>query len=137
MRKLYQKLRFLRFREGNISPLGTLEEKIMELLWRKNKPLSVKDIHQELGKKFAYTTLLTITTRLYYKRLLKREKIGKAYYYSPQISKEEFQKQILKSLAHFILRESILPSSSFFQGILEEMSKEEKELLKKLIDEKL
>ena len=136
MRKFHQKLRFLRFREGNISPLGTLEEKIMEVLWRKNTPLSVKEIHQELGKKHAYTTLLTITTRLYYKGLLKREKIGKAYSYSPKFSKEEFQQEILKSLVHFLLRESCL-ASSFFQGIVEEITPEEKEFLKKLIHEKL
>lgn len=63
----------------------------MEVLWgRKN--VSVREIHQEIAKteELAYTTVMTITDRLYKKGLLSRNKEGKSYRYTPKNSRESF-----------------------------------------------
>jgi len=71
--------------------LGHREACIMEVLWgRKN--VSVREIHQEIAKteELAYTTVMTITDRLYKKGLLSRNKEGKSYRYTPKNSRESF-----------------------------------------------
>ena len=78
-------------RKGIRQVLGDLEADIMELLW-KDSPLSVREVHEQLAKKrpIAYTTVMTVMTRLAEKGLLEREPRGRAYLYVPSQSREEF-----------------------------------------------
>ncbi len=78
-------------RKGIRQVLGDLEADIMELLW-KSSPASVREIHGKLAKKrsIAYTTVMTVMSRLAEKGLLRREHHGRAYLYSPTQSREEF-----------------------------------------------
>ena len=58
--------------------LGELESEIMEIIWRQKDTVSVKDITEVLGKKrqIAYTTVMTIMTRLANKGVLVRHLNG-------------------------------------------------------------
>ena len=78
-------------RKGIRQVLGDLEADIMELLWR-DSPVSVRDVHERLAKKrsIAYTTVMTVMSRLAEKGLLQREQHGRAYLYVPVQSREEF-----------------------------------------------
>lgn len=64
--------------------LGPLELEVMFVLWqrRKAKVSEVLDVLKP-KKRFAYTTIMTVMDKLHKKGFLKREKIGKAYCYSP------------------------------------------------------
>ncbi len=78
------------------SSLGTLEEEIMQIIW-KEPSASVRLVFEKIKKKreIAYTTVMTIMSRLHGKGVLKREqKEGGAYIYSPAQSKEKFLEQI-------------------------------------------
>jgi len=79
--------------------LGPLEQKIMECIWV-HKEKSVHEVHSCLSKKceIAYTTVMTIMTRLVVKKLLKRKKIGKAFIYTAKISKAETAKNVVGNI---------------------------------------
>lgn len=97
--------------------LGDLEKEIMEIIWQKKDPVTVRFVFEKLSKnrKVAYTTVMTIMSRLTEKEILKRVVLGKAYIYQPIYSKDKFlsrvSRQIIKSfissygdnaIAHFV-----------------------------------
>jgi predicted transcriptional regulator len=63
-------------------PAGALEAEIVAALWAAGAPLTPKAVQEELGGKLAYTTVMTALTRLYEKRVVSREKHGRAYAYT-------------------------------------------------------
>lgn len=78
--------------------LGPLEQKVMECVWKKGR-VRVREVYACLKKsrrKVAYTTVMTVMTRLVNKGFLTRRREGKAYIYSPQKSKEETAKNAVK-----------------------------------------
>lgn len=78
--------------------LGPLEEKILFLVKKKSSP---RDVLKKIkGKKYAYTTVMTVMNRLYKKGFLKREKIKKTYYYSPVVNLKKISKLSLINLIH-------------------------------------
>lgn len=83
--------------------LGSLEQKIMNILWESENSLKPAEVLQQLGNHIAYTTVLTVLTRMYDKQLLKRKRAGKAYVYSPSETKQNFAHQRLHSLFHRVL----------------------------------
>ncbi len=76
--------------------LGPLEQEVMDCVWR-DEAVSVRDVHSCLKKtrKIAYTTVMTIMTRLTDKGLLKRKIRGKAFIYSPKKTKEQTAKSMI------------------------------------------
>jgi predicted transcriptional regulator len=72
--------------------LGELEASVLEVLWLSAEPKSVRDVHRALGTKrdLAYTTVLTVLDRLHDKRLVVRQREGKAFLYEPRLTREEF-----------------------------------------------
>ncbi|GIK83687.1 MAG: penicillinase repressor [Patescibacteria group bacterium] len=71
--------------------LGPLEHQIMDIVW-KQKKATVYSVVEELcqEKKLAYTTVMTVMSRLTKKGVLSREKKGKTFYYHPRLGKEKF-----------------------------------------------
>ncbi len=84
--------------------LGPLEQEIMGCLW-KEKNVSVSDVHKCLQKKrkIAYTTIMTIMTRLTEKGFLTRKMKGKAYVYSPKKTKEQTAKGVIKKIVNSLV----------------------------------
>ncbi len=125
----------LKFKRNKPSPFGDLEEKVMEVLWKKGSA-TVSEVKKALKDKFAHTTIMTILDRLYKKGILKREKEGKGYRYYTIISKEEFEKMVAKKVVKDITKTNPSLAIAAFEGIVENLSKEDIEKLKKLIEEK-
>lgn len=75
------------------SPLhGDLQIALMHILWRTGRA-TVEDSRRELPARFrrgAYTTVQTVLNRLAERGLVKREKVGKAFYYEPTISEADY-----------------------------------------------
>ena len=84
--------------------LGPLEQEIMGCLW-KEKNVSVSDVHKCLQKKrkIAYTTIMTIMTRLTEKGFFTRKMKGKAYVYSPKKTKEQTAKGVIKKIVNSLV----------------------------------
>ncbi len=70
-------------------PLGPLEVAVMELLWTHGES-NVREVVDRLDRPLAYTTIMTTLDRLYKKRLLQRQKVDRAFYYAPTLTREEW-----------------------------------------------
>jgi predicted transcriptional regulator len=70
--------------------LGKLERQVLDEAWGRGE-VSVRDIYLTFEERIAYTTLMTTLDRLYKKRLLERRKDGRAFLYSPAVTREEFE----------------------------------------------
>src|SRR5688500_8623715 len=74
--------------------LGSLERTVLDALSRATDPLSVREVHGRLSKMdLAYTTVLTVLDRLHEKGVVRREKRGRAFYYDPVVTAEEWRGQ--------------------------------------------
>jgi len=127
----------LKFKQNKPSPFGDLEEKVMDAVWKLGNA-TVSETREYLGKdKFAHTTIMTILDRLYKKGILTRKKEGKGYRYYPLMTKEEFEKAVAKKVISDMVKSNPSLALPAFEGVIEELSAEEIEKLKKLIEEKV
>ena len=79
--------------------LGALEAEVMDFVWRRGDWVGVNDILTVLhGQRRAYTTIMTIVTRLCDKGLLQRQRRGRGFVYRPALSKEELAAQSLRDV---------------------------------------
>jgi predicted transcriptional regulator len=74
-------------------PLHELEEEVMEEIWRRHE-VSVRGVMEALNsrasKERAYTTYMTIMTRLLSKGLLERRRAGKTDFYRPVYTRDQY-----------------------------------------------
>jgi predicted transcriptional regulator len=75
---------------------GPLEIRVLEALWSRGGPACVRDIQPRFPG-VAYTTLMTTLDRLFRKGTLRREKSGRAFFYSPKASRQQLISQIAGS----------------------------------------
>jgi predicted transcriptional regulator len=65
--------------------LGPLEAEVMAHLWKAGKPLSVRELLERVNRRrddpLAYTTVMTVMSRLAEKQVLRRERQGRGYVY--------------------------------------------------------
>ena len=61
---------------------GELEPTILRLFMTHKQPMSVNDVMKHLKGDNAYTTIMTVLTRLFEKGVLKRSKEGRSFLYS-------------------------------------------------------
>ena len=80
--------------------LGRLEAEVMQCLWSAERPLSVRDVLDDLSRrrKLAYTTVMTVMDNLHGKDLVVREKRGRAYVYAPSSTREEHTARLLDNV---------------------------------------
>ncbi len=99
--------------------LGELETEIMEIIWHQKGVVSVKNVAEVLGRKrkIAYTTVMTIMTRLVSKGVLVRHLNGSSYLYKPNITKEQF----IAKAVHGIFSTAV---STLGDGVLSHFIKE-------------
>jgi predicted transcriptional regulator len=72
------------------SALGPLEAEAMAVLWQAEAPLSVREVVDRLNAgraaPLAYTTVMTVLSRLAGKRILVREQQGRGFVYTPAVA---------------------------------------------------
>lgn len=91
-------------KDGLKQVLGDLEAEIMELLWQRGQA-TVREVHEKLlaERELAYTTVMTVMSRLAEKDLLVREQQGQAYIYRPKLQRERFVEGIVKEVMDALL----------------------------------
>jgi predicted transcriptional regulator len=72
--------------------VGPLEWRVLDALWKRAAPATVRDLQPEF-QDIAYTTLMTTMDRLHRKRVLARTKQGRAFLYHPIDSRAAFDSQ--------------------------------------------
>ena len=74
--------------------LHELEAEVMDNVWDRGDEVAVRDVMESLNKRTkkprAYTTYMTILSRLHSKGLVMRRREGKTDYYRPAYTREEY-----------------------------------------------
>lgn len=79
--------------------VGEIEVEVLECLWRAERPLGVREVSAGLsGKPRAYTTVMTMLTRLVEKGLVRRHPAGRSFVYEPAGSREELVATAMRDL---------------------------------------
>ncbi len=84
-----------------ISQLGELEADVMSVVWEKGKA-TVQEVKDALEprRSLAYTTVMTVMSRLAEKGMLDRQKDGRAYFYTPASSQDKVAGSLLQTLVN-------------------------------------
>jgi predicted transcriptional regulator len=117
--------------------LGDLEADVMEAIWARGRA-TVHDVHDRLAadRELAYTTVMTVMSRLADKGLLEKWKDGAAYVYVPAASKEEFTRRTVGTVLSELLDDFTAPAMSQFVELVGEQDGAAIEALAKAIEEK-
>jgi predicted transcriptional regulator len=77
---------------------GDLEAVIMDRVWSREAPVTVRDLFEELREErsIAYTTVMSTMDNLHRKGWLARERDGKAYRYSAVASREQYSARLMR-----------------------------------------
>jgi len=117
--------------------LGPLEQRLLDALWAKGSA-TVRELVENGYEDLAYTTVMTTLDRLYKKNVLMREEEGRAYRYTPRLSREELHCEVAGQAFRQLLDAS--PAStlplSFLVEILGERDTQLLDDLRKLVEKK-
>jgi len=93
-------------RSGVEKLLGELENAIMDILWQRNEA-TVREVLDELNRtrSLAYTTVLTVMSRLVDKGLLTQNKTGRAHRYRPAMSREAYAAETTAQIIHSLVED--------------------------------
>jgi len=123
---------------GEDQALGPLEVRVMGLL-RGGQPTAVAALRDALareGSELAYTTVMTVVSRLHKKGLLKRKREGNRYLYSPAASAPRVLGDILTRVRRALsASDRAAPILTLLEH--EEFSADELRALRRAIDDKL
>ena len=122
---------FRRPREVASLALGKLERQVLDETWLRSE-VTVRDIFLAFEERIAYTTLMTTLDRLFKKRLLERRKDGRAFLYSPALTREEFEHGIREDVIDGLLGPGADSVQPILACIVETVSERDRELLDEL-----
>ncbi len=114
--------------------LGDLESAVMDVLWSRHGPAKVRDVLgclEDSGRTLAYTTVMTVLDNLHRKTWVRRELHGKAYHYTPSLTREEVAARALRD----VLDTSGDPAAVLLH-FAQSVSQEESDLLRKALPKK-
>jgi predicted transcriptional regulator len=83
---------------GEVRGFGDLEAVIMDRVWARGGPVTVRDLFDELAteRTIAYTTVMSTMDNLHRKGWLVRVRDGKAYQYTATASREEYSARLMR-----------------------------------------
>lgn len=111
--------------------LGALEHEVLAILWASDDALTPAEVLERHDGGLAYTTVMTILSRLNQKGLVSRESRGRAYEYSAVDSEVDFgARQLADTLAKVQDRPAVL--SSF----VDRLTTAEARALRKALDDR-
>ena len=108
-----------------------LEREVMRVAWRRGE-VSVRDVHRSLGEDRAYTTVMTTLDPLFRKGLVTRRKSGRAFLYSPRITRKEFERGLAEDILEGLFSRNSNAVEPLLSCIVEAVSERDKEWLDEL-----
>ncbi|MHB8643467.1 MAG: BlaI/MecI/CopY family transcriptional regulator [Gaiellaceae bacterium] len=119
-------------RDPVVRYLGALQAAVMEIIWRRESA-TVREVVDELNKKrdLAYTTVLTLVSRLWSRGLLDREPEGRGFRYHAAKSREEFLAELSDELIDRIFADFGAIGVARIGERLDELNAQEKQRLKR------
>jgi BlaI family transcriptional regulator, penicillinase repressor len=112
---------------------GTLERDVLDVLWRQ-ADLAVRDVQTQLSRPIAYTTVMTTLDRLYKKGVLERRRVGRAFRYSPAVTREQLRASIAGSVLAGLLQSRDAASTPVLSNLIDSVGEQAQgeELLRRL-----
>ncbi len=117
--------------------LGDLEADVMGVVWQR-KQATVREVHGCLceKRKIAYTTVMTVMTRLADKKLLARDKEGNAFVYTAVLDKKGFTRRAVSEIIDGLMDGFAEPTMAHLIERMSQVDKTKLEELSNLIDER-
>ncbi|MDQ3570240.1 MAG: BlaI/MecI/CopY family transcriptional regulator [Actinomycetota bacterium] len=110
--------------------MGSLEAEVLAHLWASADAMVPAEVRQAMADPPAYTTVMTILTRLWQKGLVERESRGRAFAYRPLVSEADLAAQRMRATLQATTdREAAL--SRFVSAL----SRREERALRKILDD--
>jgi predicted transcriptional regulator len=83
---------------GEVRGFGDLEAVIMDRVWERGEPVTVRELFDELSaeRTIAYTTVMSTMDNLHRKGWLDRVREGKAYRYTATASRAEYGARLMR-----------------------------------------
>lgn len=78
-------------------PTGALEREVLAQLWTMPEGGTPADVLEAMDSDLAYTTVMTILTRLWQKGLVTRRRRGRAYVYRPKLTEAEMAAERMRA----------------------------------------
>lgn len=115
-----------------------LELQFLKILWEKN-PQPVRDIRDLLaqsGRDIAHTSVITTLNTMVKKRLVTRKRDGKAFLFSPNVTREQVSQNVIGDVVNRVFDGS---AKAVVLGIFEQsdINLDELKELRKLIDQRM
>jgi predicted transcriptional regulator len=111
--------------------LGSLEAGLMKILWERGE-CSVRQVFADLERPLAYTTVMTTLERLFKKGLLERRKSGRAFFYTPRLTRLEWERRRAEMLVSTFLSGPDPSRELLVSCLLDEVGKYDEPLLGEL-----
>jgi predicted transcriptional regulator len=95
--------------------LGELELRLMEIVWARRSPATVRAVLDALPEpQPAYTTVMTTLDRLHRKGLLDRQRVGLAFEYVAAMSRDAYHGRIVEAALSTLIQSSAGPVLAAF-----------------------
>ncbi|MFJ8007771.1 BlaI/MecI/CopY family transcriptional regulator [Streptomyces fagopyri] len=109
---------------------GELESDVLAALWAADGPMTARQVRERLAAGLAYTTVLTILTRLHGKGMLVRHREGRGYAYTPVRDEASYTARRMRSLL-----EGGADREAVLTRFVSELSEQDEELLHNLLSD--
>ena len=110
---------------------GPLESRVLDALWSRATPACVRDL-QPAFPGVAYTTLMTTLDRLFRKGVLSRERLGRAFFYQPQVTRDELRSQLAGSTFAIMLPDDASSARPILSQFVDAVGDRDRALLDEL-----
>lgn len=108
--------------------MGGLEHDVMEFLWTTEAAATPGEVHAAVAPDLAYTTIMTVLTRLWQKQMLTRERQGRAYVYEPARSEAVHRADAMQSTL-----DNAADKAAVLSSFVETLDGDDAKTLKKLL----
>ncbi|MGD9793906.1 MAG: BlaI/MecI/CopY family transcriptional regulator [Acidimicrobiia bacterium] len=115
---------------GERRPDGALEADILGVLWGSEDALTPGEVNEVLDGVLAYTTVMTVLTRLWKKGLVQREPRGRGYAYNAVVSEGELASRRIGDTL-----DSVSDRTSALASFVGSLSKRDVRQLRRLLGE--
>ena len=109
-------MQFIRPRRRKAPELGALELNVLKVLWAAAPDcVDARGVHDALAaRRISLSTVQATLERLHRKNLLARSKVGRAYHYSPTVTREHLIGSLIHEVAERIAEGDLAPVISGF-----------------------
>jgi predicted transcriptional regulator len=116
-------------RSGPATVLGPLEGEIMKVIWKKEHPLSVNDVHLALtsrGRSISYSAVKAVLNNLSDKKHVTKTREGKVTFFNAAVSRETFDAHVVSTVVRSLKRNY---GSAVIAELVDQLAVDEKAII--------